>query len=114
MLMVRWTTILIPLALVACAKQNTLETESATSAMRSAEAVGADQDPQASLHLQLAREGLAEAEKLNAAGDEDRAKSMLARAAADAELALLLSHEQAEKDEADAALKKVTDLRNAK
>lgn len=111
---VRWATMLLPLVLLGCAKQNTLETESATSAMRSAEAVGAQEIPQASLHLQLAKEQLAEAEKLNADGDEDRAKSMLARAAADAELALLLSHEQSEKDEADAALKAVQTLRDAK
>ena len=111
---VRFATILLPLVVLGCAKQNTLETSSATSAMRSAEVSGAQDLPQASLHLQLAREQLEEAERLNADGEEEMAKSMLTRAAADAELALLLSHEQTEKDAADAALAKVAALRAAK
>lgn len=107
----RMAMLLGPIVLIGCAKENKLETSAASGAVRSAEAVGADDVPQASLHLQLAKEQIAAAEKLNADGDEAEAKSMLARAAADAELALLLSNEQSQKDEADAAMKRVTELR---
>lgn len=111
MSVIRMAMLLGPIALIGCAKENNLESSGATGAVRSAEAVGADEVPQASLHLQLAREQIAAAEKLNEEGEEDQAKSMLARAAADAELALLLSNEQSQKDEADAAMKRVTELR---
>src|SRR5215211_7503572 len=90
--------LLIPFLLLGCAKPDALESSAASAAVRSAEVAGAQDVPQASLHLQLAQEQIAEAERLNTAGEEDEAKSMLARAAADAELALLLSHEQSEKD----------------
>lgn len=114
MSLVRTTLFLVPLVAVGCAKENKLETTAVNSAVNTAAAVGALDLPQASLHLQLAKEQIAAAEKLNADGNEDEAKSMLARAAADAELALLLSNEQAEKDEAAASMKRVTDLRGAK
>lgn len=114
MSMVRTMLLTLPIILFGCAKQNDLETAAADSALRSAEAVGAGDVPQASLHVQLAKEAIVEAERLNTEGDEERAKSMLARAAADAELALLLANEQAEKDEADSAMKRVAEMRNAK
>ncbi len=113
---VRFATILLPLVVLGCAKQNTLGTSSATSAMRSAEVSGAQELPQASL-APAARRGAARGgrEPSNADGEEEMAKSMLTRAAADAELALLLSHEKTEsKDAADAALAKVAALRAAK
>jgi thioredoxin-like negative regulator of GroEL len=114
MSLIRTSLLLVPVVLLGCGKKNELETSAATGAIRTAEAVGATDVPEASLHLQLAREQIAAAEKLNEEGDEERAKSMLARAAADAELALLLSREQSQKDEADAAMKRVTELQSNK
>jgi hypothetical protein len=89
-----------------------LHTESSTSAIRAAETVGADKVPRASLHLQLAHEELAAAQKLAAEGKKDEAASLLTRAEADAELAILLSKEQAEQSEATRALEKVHQLQS--
>jgi hypothetical protein len=88
-----------------------LRTEASTSGIRAAEEAGAAKVPQASLHLQLAREELAQAKDLSAKGEKDKATSMLLRAEADAELALVLSHEDAEKTEANAAVERVRQLR---
>lgn len=60
--------------------------------IQSATALGADRLPDASAHLQLAREQTAEARALAAAGD-DRAPRVLARAQADADLAVALAQE---------------------
>ncbi len=62
-----------------------LEREQAS--MRAAEELGAEQVPDAQLHLQLAKDQTASAKQLAAAGD-DRANLMLSRADADAELAV--------------------------
>jgi len=88
-----------------------LRTEASTSGIRAAEEVGAAKVPQASLHLQLAKEELALAKSLFAKGDKEKAASMLLRAEADAELAIALSHEDAEKSEAEAAAERVRQLR---
>jgi len=88
-----------------------LHTEAATSGIRAAEAVGADQVPRASLHLQLAKDQLDLARKLAENGKKDQAASMLSRAEADAELALILSHGAAEKQEAEEAMMRLQQLR---
>jgi hypothetical protein len=88
-----------------------LRTEASTSGIRAAEEAGAAKVPQASLHLQLAREELVQAKDLSAKGEKDKAASMLLRAEADAELALVLSREDAEKTEANAAVERVRQLR---
>lgn len=88
-----------------------LRTEASTSGIRAAEEAGAAKVPQASLHLQLAREELAQARALSEKGDKKEASSMLLRAEADAELALVLSHEDAERTEANAAVERVRELR---
>lgn len=88
-----------------------LRTEASTSGIRAAEEVGASKVPQAALHLQLAREGLEKAKVLSANGDKDRAASLLTRSEADAELAVALSREDAEKAEAKAAVERVRQLR---
>ncbi len=87
-----------------------LRTEGSTSSIRAAEEAGAAQVPQASLHLQLAKEELASARTLSGKGDKDEARSMLLRAEADAELAIVLSHKDAEKAEATAAVESVRQL----
>jgi len=88
-----------------------LRTEASTSGIRAAEEAGAAKVPQASLHLQLAKEELESAKKLAAKGEKEQADSMLMRAEADAELAVALSHEDAEKSEAMAAIERVRQLR---
>jgi type IV pilus biogenesis protein CpaD/CtpE len=94
-----------------CASAPPLRTEASTSGIRAAEEVGAAKVPQASLHLQLAKEELALAKALSAKGEKEQAASMLLRAEADAELAVVLSHEDAEKTEAKAAVERVRQLR---
>ncbi|OGQ81013.1 MAG: hypothetical protein A2289_14320 [Deltaproteobacteria bacterium RIFOXYA12_FULL_58_15] len=94
-----------------CATSTGLRTEASTSGIRAAEEVGASKVPQAALHLQLAKEELEHAKGWAANGDKDRAASLLLRAEADAELAVALSREDAEKSEALAAIERVRNLR---
>ncbi len=63
----------------------------ANSAIRGADEVGAESQPQAAYHLQLARDQVAAAERMTANGDDVAAKRMLMRAQADAELAIALA-----------------------
>ena len=93
-----------------CSSSPPLRTESSTSAIRAAEAVGATDVPRAALHLQLAKEELDRAKVLAEKGDKDEAASLLMRAEADAELAILLSQEQGEKTEAAQAMERVRQL----
>ena len=95
-----------------CAGSPALRTESSTSAIRAAEEVGASEVPRASFHLQLAREELAHAQDLGERGKKDEAASYLMRAEADAELAILVSREEAEKLEAAQAMERVRQLRS--
>ncbi len=87
-----------------------LRSEASTSAIRAAEEVGAAKVPQAALHLQLAKEELGKAQHLQADGEKAQATSMLMRAEVDAELAVALSREDAEKAEAKAAVDQVHQL----
>ena len=96
---------------VGCASSPPLRTEASTSGIRAAEEVGAAKVPQASLHLQLAKEELQNAKALAANDEKERAVSMLSRAEADAELAVALSREDAERAEARAAVDRVHQLR---
>lgn len=77
-------------------------------AVKSAEDMGAAKDPTAALHLRLAREQLEVGRKLIIDGDTDRARLVLMRAEADADVALNLSRERAAKM---AAAKANDDLR---
>jgi len=88
-----------------------LHTEASTSGIRAAEEAGAAKVPQASLHLQLAKEELAGAKELSAKGEKEKAASLLTRAEADAELAVTLSRGDAERLEARAAVERVRQLR---
>jgi hypothetical protein len=94
-----------------CASAPPMRTEASTSGIRAAEEAGAAKVPQASLHLQLAKEELELANGLAANGEKEKAASMLLRAEADAELAVALSHGDAEKSEALAAMERVRQLR---
>lgn len=88
-----------------------LRTESSSAAIRAAEEVGANDVPTAALHLQLARESLDKAKNLQKDGDKNQATSMLTRAEADAELAVVLSREDGEKAQAKEAIERVRQLR---
>lgn len=88
-----------------------LRTEKSTSGIRAAEEVGAAGVPQAALHLQLAKEELERARVLASNDEKEMATSMLARAEVDAELAVALSKEDAEKLEARKAIARVQKLR---
>jgi len=88
-----------------------LRTEASTSGIRTAEEAGAANVPQAALHLQLAREEQETAKNWAARGEKEKAQSMLMRAESDAELAVALSHQDAERSEALAAVERVRQLR---
>jgi hypothetical protein len=104
---------LIPIIglLAGCAHQAAaLHTETSTSAIAAAEAVGAQDVPKAALHLQYAKEEEDAAKKLNDEHKEEQATSLLLRAQADAELALALSNQESERAEAKAALERLQSL----
>jgi len=94
-----------------CGGSEPLRSENTTSGIRAAEELGAHQSPRASLHLQLAKEELGHAEALAKEGETERAESMLTRAEADAQLAVALSREDAEKSEGLQAVERVRKLR---
>jgi hypothetical protein len=97
-------------AIVAGCANAPLRTEASTSGIRAAEEAGATKVPQASLHLQMAKEELELARAMAKKGDKKEAASMLSRAEADAELAVILSRGDAEKSEAVAAVERVRQL----
>jgi hypothetical protein len=108
----RWL-ILLPVVMVGCASAPVpaQRLASAEAASRGALEVGAEATPQAALHLKLAHDQIAQAKQLIQDGDNERAGFVLARAEADAELALALSRETAARNEATAAQAQVQALR---
>jgi hypothetical protein len=105
--------LLLIAAATGCATNSpTLRTESSTSAIRAAEEIGASDSPRAAFHLEAAQEELARAKVLAENGDNDQAGSLLLRAEADAELAILLSREQNEKADATLAVERVRKLQS--
>ncbi len=101
------------LALLACgsAQLNQSKLADAQAAIRSAEEVGAKDEPDAALHIELANEQIVKAKQLAEQGEEREADLMLDRAQSDAELALQLAKTKAEQSEAEQAWAKVEDLR---
>jgi hypothetical protein len=85
--------------------------QSSAAAIRAAEEVGADRVPQAQLHLQLAKEQSDRAKKMIGDGDREEARFVLARAEADANLALALARDAHEQHEAQVASDRVTSLK---
>jgi hypothetical protein len=63
------------------------------SSITAAAAVGAEQNPQAALHLKMARDQLSQAQGLINDGKNDQARLVLERANADAEVALMITRE---------------------
>jgi uncharacterized protein DUF4398 len=72
----------------------------AKAAVAGAEVAGAASEPSAALHLKLAKEQLAKAEKLIEDGDNEEAASVIDRAQADADLSFSLAKEAGAKKEA--------------
>jgi len=84
---------------------------SSEAAIRAAQETGSRDVPQAALHLKLAEEQLEQAKKLIRNDDNERASFVLARAEADAELALALSRAEGSKAKAGTALENVRAVR---
>jgi Domain of unknown function (DUF4398) len=103
--------ILLAAMIAGCGSTPVINKEASTSAISAAEEAGASKLPSASLYLQLAKEELENAKGLVSKGDKDQAESMLLRAQADAELAVALSHGDADKTEAAQAIERVRQLR---
>jgi hypothetical protein len=80
------------------------------SSVKAAEAVGANDQPKAALHLQLARDQMAEAQRLAKDGDDENAELVLNRARADAELAIQLARTEQEQEKARQAWLKIKEL----
>jgi hypothetical protein len=87
--------------------------ESSSAAIRAAEEVGATHDPEAALHLQLAKEQYEYAQRLPNPSDKEHADRLLRRSQADAELALALARTDDDKAQAQAAIDKVKTLKQS-
>jgi hypothetical protein len=103
--------VLFAMLVAGCGTSPEVNKEASTSAIRAAEEVGASSVPTASLYLQLAKEELENAKGLAAKGEKEQAESMLSRAQVDGELAIALSHGDADKTEATQAIERVRQLR---
>jgi len=88
--------------------------EASAAAIRAAEEVGAEKQPAAALHLQLAKEQTDRAQKLIKDGKDDEAAMLLVRAEADANLAVALARSSQEAADAAGALDKVKSLQEGK
>lgn len=96
----------------ACASRNgpPAATAEAKSAVSAAEAVGAQNEPRAALHLKLARDQTAQAEALARDGKDDEARRLIERAKVDAELALVLTRDANTKAQVAQARERVQQL----
>lgn len=72
----------------------------AKSSIKTSEELGAEQDPQAALHLKLAKEQLAQAKDCMKKGDNESAKMVLERAEADGDAAFNIARADKAKVEA--------------
>ncbi|HXK16581.1 MAG TPA: DUF4398 domain-containing protein [Polyangiaceae bacterium] len=89
------SSVLLSVCVVACGGSSLPPAKAANTqaSISAAAAVGADQNPQAALHLKMARDQLAEAQGLIDSGKNDEARLVLERADADAEVALIITRE---------------------
>jgi hypothetical protein len=98
-----WTVI----AACASAPVPTESMAASTASARAAEEVGAREVPSAALHLQLAQEQIEQARKLMKDDQNERARYVLMRAQADAELAVVEAREENMRTEAQRAVDQV-------
>jgi hypothetical protein len=82
----------------------------ARSAISAAEATGAQSDPVAALHLQMAKDQVRAADELIREGDRDEARLVLARAEVDAELAQVLTRKTQMRARAEQAQQEIQRL----
>jgi hypothetical protein len=87
-----------------------VDKEATTSSISAAEEAGAAGISSASLYLQLAKEELVKAQGFAEQGNKEQAESMLLRAQTDSELAVALSHSDADTKEANKAIDRVKQL----
>ncbi len=85
---------------------------SSQASVRAAQEVGAQNNPQASLHLKLAQEQVEQARQMMNDGDNERAKYVLLRAGADAELAVALAREASARADAQQVQEQLKALKN--
>lgn len=86
----------------------------AKSTVRAAEEVGAEEQPEASVYLKLARDQIARAEALIKEDENEKAVPVLERAEMDARVALELAKTNSERQTAKAAWLKVEELKAEK
>jgi hypothetical protein len=105
--------VVVALALPACGGAAVPQSQltSAKAATAGAEVGGAAEDPKAALHLKLAKEEIADAEKKIADGDNEEAARVIDRAQADADLALSLAKQAKSRAEAEDAQAQLDKLR---
>jgi len=82
----------------------------AKATVRAAQEAGAQGTPQAALHLKMANDELASAQKAMDDNDNDRARLLLNQAQADADLSLALARGTTEKQQAQEAQAKIDGL----
>jgi hypothetical protein len=82
----------------------------AKATVRAAQEAGAQSTPQAALHLKMANDELASAQKAMDDNDNDRARLLLNQAQADADLSLALARGTNEKQQAHEAQAKIDSL----
>jgi len=82
----------------------------AKATVRAAQEAGAQGTPQAALHLKMANDELASAQKAMDDSDNDRARLLLNQAQADADLSLALARGTTEKQQAQEAQAKIDGL----
>jgi pyridoxal biosynthesis lyase PdxS len=82
----------------------------AKSTVRAAQEAGAQNTPQAQLHLKMATDELASAQKAMDDKDDDRARLLLNQAQADADLSLEQARGATDKQAAQAAQVRIVDL----
>lgn len=83
----------------------------AQAAVKGAEVAGAAEDPQSALYLKLSREEIEHAKALIADDENEDAARIIARAQADADLAIVMAKEARMKKEAAEAREQVDDLK---
>jgi len=107
-------TLVVTLPIAAACASNPPPVErmvAAESSVRAARELGADNVPTAQLHVKLADEEIQKAKALAANDENDRADTMLQRAAADADLALALAREQSSQVQAQRVVKEAQELK---
>src|SRR5450432_4665422 len=82
----------------------------AKATVRAAQEAGAQNTPQAALHLKMANDELAASQRALDDKDNDRARLLLNQAQADADLSLALARGSADKQAVAAAQAKIVDL----